>query len=389
MPAPGVIIETLWRVPTSTVNTRKKQFTRVGESAGADIVDSDSDYDPRSGDHASKRVKKMPREQEVWWPAIVLDMHPSCESSGGGKVTYTKDFHSHGVHAAADMTVFKGETFNVELALAQPGVGGDLLKVLHHLRGDGTRRDSVRWRVFQVPKSGRKNIALPADLQFEDHVTQKLSQLHERLAKIEAKLSQSALPADALQGTAALCNHSDGVVLQGTVFSAKPDVVVRLESYGMQKLVSFLMGKVRLPSNVDSACTSDMGEDTGTGVVRSASFTVPEAFCATLREFQQLTTWLTRDKDGEKRARISVYPSDKALLFPAYDQTFRFMFQDYGEFCDACAVPMTKRHVFLWHKQTSGRESHSGALWVLCSCMTEPVETVLIQVENRSRNKFE
>ena len=330
VPQLGSIVETKWlttfrkEAPSSPHGTSESENSDSG---------NDGNFTPhakkfRARKRPSKRAKKTRRhEEERWWPGIVTKLQIESDLSVSGVIKYTFQEDDHGILPGAGPSQFTGRTCRVMFEARTPGEPA-MREVHHCVDGKDGGTAMTPWRYFAARADGggpSTSLGLPGLHGFG---------LHESAAPAVVTLAPTRALPHSISAAAGVC---------------PPSALRALQTYGMQKLVCSLQAMAQPPPHIKSVCTADLDVDADTEAARGRVLVIGAAFQATQSEFAELASWLCRERPGGRRARVSVRPREGSFRHPApQDTSFRVMFHDYGDFCEAVHVPFRLRSVFLY-----------------------------------------
>ena len=370
LPQLGSTVETKW-----WVTFRKEVPSSPRGASESENSDSgnDGNFTPRAKNSKGrkrplKRAKKTTRqEEERWWPGIVTKLQIESDHSVSGLIKYTFREDDHGILPGGGLSQFTGKTCRVMFEARKPGESS--VREVHHYV-DGKDDDAIitPWRYFFAPGDGRgpsTSHGLPDRHGFG---------LHESTAPAMVTIAPARALPNSIPAAAGVC---------------LPPAVRALQTFGMHKLVTSLQAMTQPPPRIKTVFTQPLDDGPEMKVVRPTVLYIGGAFQATQSDFAELATWLRRGVRGGQRARVSLTPREENFHHPAHRESFRVMFHDYGDFCDACQVPVRLRSVFLWDKNLANKGSPElcvvGTVQVWESASVGPVEEETVRMSAKVR----
>lgn len=374
LPCVGGIIEMEWDVAgvlkEATGTTASASAAITAEDADHD--DSDEDFSPEKLASAAARPAKRQKKKATaardymrWWPGIVTDLKITGDRCVYGVVRYTAEVENHGVFPGAGLAFFTGEESHVKFGDKRRD--GEPFPELHHLASaQGRRTNTTPWRHFPVsrdkgtPRSHTRDESLST-------LSREVRILQEALADVKADILGKQLTnefsnpgAEAATAPARDILATPVPIRVRHVREDVPAVVKRLQNAGRNRLCSSLITSTTLPQGIRTVCNSGTGDAHGVHAVKGSWIDIPNGFEATLSEFRTLATWFTRScAGGAPDAGVKIHASERNLWSPSYEESFKLVFQTYGDFCQACDVPLKMRSISVWDewiaKYRSGR----------------------------------
>ena len=330
VPAKGDII--LTRGWTLTLGSRRATWDR-----GEEAVSSDS-----SG--AADR-------QECDYLALIVEMTSGTGEDVTGRVKYARDpvpCRSHPMRAKSEWNSWVGEERQVFFSFKKSH--GRLDRLLR--QGDFEAGTFVEWSPMDdkdlrdLEARVRQSSNVADQSVDKDTVTAELGQLRDGMYQMQKAIDR-------------LRDEREEVANKPAV--SVPACVPFFRCYARMELHSSLERpeKNKPTRDVAEAAKSDMGGEDGLGVVASTTWRTHrdgEGICFSLKMFEDLcehvcSGLLAAKEDSllSVEGRVRIKPDLYTMRWDTSRPEFRMCFATYGDFCEACEVSETMRHVHLWH----------------------------------------
>ena len=332
IPRLGSIVETRW-----WISCRNDIPSDTGDSESADDENDGTFALHARASNARKRPLKRTKkngrhEEEGWWPGIVTGLQLESDLSVSGTIKYTIQAYNHGILPGAGPSEFTGKASRVMFEARKQGDASPR-EVHHYADGKDDVTRITPWRYLGAPADGWDR-----------------STSHGRAGVGAYGLQDSTTPAGEARAPSRALQHS----LSAVAVVSPPAAVKALQKFGMRRLISTLQSCSKPPPHI---CNAFKGALSAARVVQGKCLRIGGAFQVTQSEFAELAAWFRREGPGGRRLRVSFDPPCESHFgHPSPRESFRVSFHDYGDFCDACAVPFKLRSVFIWDKVMAKEE---------------------------------